>query len=406
MADQPINLHEVQTSRWYVLILAAVTSAFGLSAPIMCMPVLFKEISQELGLNLVQVGTIWGMFSLGGLVILIIGGMLGDRFGLKRIIPFALFFTGLAGASRGLSHDFISLVATVFAFGILNAVLMINIMKVTKVWFSGRQFAFANGVLATGVSLGFSVGAMISATVLSPWLGGWRNVFFLYGLVSVVFSMLWYFTVREPGRKQSLEPPVTVPMRQAISHVSRLRDVWLLGVAFLGYMGCIQGVIGYLPLYLQNIGWPAASADGALAAFNIAGAFGAIPIALLSDRLGVRKTVLISLLIMCIVSVTLLPFFDNELVWILAILIGFTRDSCLTLLFVMNMEIKEVGVLYAGTAMGLMNTIGRIGASGGPALGNSMASISIGTPFIFWATLVVMSVVVLGFIKETGWRHS
>jgi predicted MFS family arabinose efflux permease len=406
MADQPINLSEVQTSRWYVLILAAVTSAFVLSAPIMCMPVLFKEISQELGLNLVQVGTIWGMLSLGGLVILIIGGMLGDRFGLKRIIPLAILFTGLAGAFRGLSYDFISLVATVFAFGILNAVLMINIMKVTKVWFSGRQFAFANGVLATGISFGFSVGAMISATVLSPWLGGWRNVFFLYGIVSVVFSMLWYFTVREPERKQSSEAPVTVPMRQAISHVSRLRDVWLLGVAFLGYMGCIQGVIGYLPLYLQNIGWPAANADGALAAFNIAGAFGAIPIALLSDRLGVRKGVLVSLLIMCIVSVTLLPFFDNELVWILAILIGFTRDSCLTLLFVMNMEIKEVGVVYAGTAMGLMNTIGRIGAGGAPALGNSLASISIGTPFIFWATLVVMSVVVLGFIKETGWKHS
>jgi ACS family glucarate transporter-like MFS transporter len=406
MADQPINLPEVQTNRWYVLILAAVTSAFVLSAPIMCMPVLFKEISQELGLSLVQVGTIWGMLSLGGLTILIIGGMLGDRFGLERIIPLAIFFTGVAGAFRGLSYDFISLVATVFAFGILNAVLMINIMKVTKVWFSGRQFALANGVLATGISFGFSVGAMISATVLSPWLGGWRNVFFLYGIVSVVLSVLWYFTVREPGREQLSNVPVTVPMRQSILHVSRLRDVWLLGVAFLGYMGCIQGVTGYLSLYLQNIGWPAANADGALAAFNIAGAFGAIPIALLSDRLGVRKAVLISLLIMCIVSVILLPFFDNELVWILAILIGFTRDPCLTLLFVMSMEVKEVNVVYAGTAMGLMNTIGRIGASGAPALGNSLAYISIGTPFIFWATLVVMSVVVLGFIKETGWRHS
>jgi hypothetical protein len=53
-----------------------------------------------------------------------------------------------------------------------------------------------------------------------------------------------------------------------------------------------------------------------------------------------------------------------------------------------------------------MNTIGRIGASGAPALGNSLASISVGTPFLFWATLVVMSVVVLGFIKETGWKHS
>jgi ACS family glucarate transporter-like MFS transporter len=397
--------HNTQPSnRWYVLILASLTLALGYAAPLMCMPVLFKEILDELGLNLVQVGTIWGMVFLAGLPIFLIGGMLGDRFGLKRIIVFSCFFIGIAGALRGLSSDFISLAATAFLYGILSAIIMTNMPRISKIWFSGQRIGIANGVIATGMSVGFTTGAMLSATVLSPWLGGWRNVLFLYGAVSLMFSMLWLFTVREPGRDHSSEAPGTVRMRQALSHVARLKGVWLLGFSFFGYIGCIQGVVGYLPLYLRDIGWAPTSADGTLAAFNIAGAIGAIPITLLSDKLGIRKTILIALMILAIGSTVLLPFFSNELVWGLAFLIGFTRDPCIALLIVMNLEHEKVSVAYAGTALGLFYTVSQMNGAISPPLGNSLASISLGTPFFFWAALAVMGAFILSFAKETGWK--
>ena len=393
------------TKRWYVLILASVTLGLGLGAPTMCMPVLFKEISTELGLNLVEVGTIWGVVSLGGFMMLLIGGMLGDRFGLKRILTTSVFFSGVAGSLRGFACDFVGLLATVFFFGILSSLLMINTPKIIKVQFSPRKFALANGIMATGMALGLSLGAIISATVLSPWLGGWRNVFFLYGAASVALSVLWALTVREPkGRDRSVSP-VSVPMRQAISHVSRLRCVWILGFSFFGYQGCLQGVTGYLPLYLQAIGWTAGEADSTLAAFNLAGAFGSIPLALLSDRLGVRKAILLLLLVVSMLGVLLLPLFSNEVVWILAIVIGFARDPSMTLFLVMNMESEGVSVVYASTAMGLMVTIARVGGGVAPALGNSLAKISVGAPFVFWGALALIAAVILGFTRETGWKQ-
>jgi cyanate permease len=368
------------------------------------MPVLFKEILDELGLNLVQVGTIWGMVFLAGLPIFLIGGMLGDRFGLKRIIIFTCFSVGIAGALRGLSSGFISLAATSFLYGILSAILMANMPRVSKIWFSRQRIGIANGVIATGMSLGFTIGAMLSATVLSPWLGGWRNVLFLYGAVSVAFSMLWIFTVREPGRDHSSDASGTVRMRQALSHVSRLKGVWLLGLSFFGYIGCIQGVVGYIPLYLRTIGWVPASADGTLAALNIAGALSAIPITLLSDKLGLRKPILITLMIMAAVSVLLLPFFNSEFAWGLAFLVGFTRDPCIALLIVMNLENEKVSVAYAGTALGLFYTVSQISGALSPPIGNSLAGISIGTPFFFWAALAVMGAFILSFVQETGWK--
>jgi MFS family permease len=193
-------------------------------------------------------------------------------------------------------------------------------------------------------------------------------------------------------------------MRQALSHVSRLRGVWLIGLSLLGFMGCIQGVTGYLPLYLRDIGWVPSSADGALAAFNIAGAIGAIPIALLSDKLGIRKMILIALMILAIGSTVLLPFFTNESVWVLAFLIGFTRDPCIALSIAMILEDEGVSVAYAGTALGLLNTISQSSGAFSPPLGNSLASISSGTPFFFWTALAIMGAFILSFVKETGWK--
>ena len=109
-------------------------------------------------------------------------------------------------------------------------------------------------------------------------------------------------------------------------------------------------------------------------------------------------------MIMAIVGTILLSFFNNELVWVLVIMVGFTRLACATLIIVMVMETKGVGVAYAGTALGLMMTLGRISAVASPPIGNSLASISMGTPFIFWAALAALGLVILSFTKETGWR--
>jgi len=39
----------------------ALTHTVAVAMPVMCMPVLFQEISEDLGLSLVQIGSIWGL---------------------------------------------------------------------------------------------------------------------------------------------------------------------------------------------------------------------------------------------------------------------------------------------------------------------------------------------------------
>ena len=391
--------------KWYVLSLAALTFTFTFAMQQICMTVLFKEISDDLGLSKVEMGVVWGTPPLAALFIVLIGGLLADRYGAKRTMGIACLLAGLAGAMRGVSGDFASLTFTTFLFGLSSWIIPSSVFKTTATWFSGRQLVVANGVVSTGMGFGFTVGAMISATIVSPLLGGWENVLFLYGAISIIIGLLWLLTVREPERVGSADFGGSVPLRQAIARVFPIKAVWLLGLTLLGYLGCTQGMVGYLPTYLREIGWTAASADGTLAAFNGVSTLGAIPLALLANRLGLRKAILFPVLLITIVGVGLLPVVDNAMVWVLMIMVGIARDGFMAICLTMSTETEGIGVAYAGTAIGLVQTIFNVGPVISPPLGNSLADTNPGLPFFLWAAFGLLALLAFCFVRETGWKQ-
>jgi cyanate permease len=391
--------------KWYVLTLAALTLTFTFAMQQICMTVLFKEISEDLGLSLVEIGMVWGIPSLAALFIVFLGGLLADRYGAKRVMGTACLVAGLAGAMRGVSVDFTSLALITFFFGLSIWIIPSAVFKTTAIWFSGRQLVVANGVVSAGMGFGFTVGSMISATILSPLLGGWENVLLLYGAMSIIVGLMWLLIMREPDRIGLASSEGSVPLRQAISRVFPIKAVWLLGLTMLGYSGCIQGMVGYLPTYLRDIGWTVASADGTLATFTGVSTLGAIPLALLTDRLGSRKAVLFPILVVTIVGIALLSVVDNAMVWVLMIVVGLARDGFTAICLTMSTETEGVGAVYAGTAMGLVLTILNVGQFISPPLGNSLANTNPGFPFFLWAAFGLLALVTFCFVRETGWRR-
>jgi NNP family nitrate/nitrite transporter-like MFS transporter len=392
--------------RWYALTLAASIFAFTVMMPEMCMPVLFKEISEELNLSLVQLGTIWGIIPLGSTVFLLLSGAIGDRFGIKRTISVACLLAGIASASRGLSNGFASLLVTSFLSGIMPSVISISIAKATHIWFPRRQLGFVNGIIVTGGGLGTVVGSMISATFLSPLLGGWRNVLFLYGAVAIVLGIIWSFTIKEARHEPTTDTENTVPLGQATLKLFRIKVLWLLSLSFAFYMGPIQSLAGYLPQYLKEIGWSGVSADGALSALNLAATICGIPLALLSDRIGRRKTIMIIALVISAIGTALIPVAVKAfvLVWVIVIIVGAFRSAYQALTTTMCLESEFAGAEYTGITTAFLFTVSRLAAFIFPPTGNSLANINIGTPFVFWAAFFAIGVLTLTQTKETGWK--
>lgn len=368
------------------------------------MPVLFKEISDDLGLSLVQVGITWGMIGLAGLLTAFAYGLVGDRYGTRLTLGFVCLLQGIAGALRGLSGSFTSLAIYMFLFGLFTVPLSFYTHKAAGEWFSGRQLGLANGILAMGMGFGITLGTMISATVLSPLLGGWRNLMFVYGAVAVVIGFLWLQTRRNPSQGEAVHSTETASFRQALSHITHIRAVWLLALTQMCIYGCRMGFTGYLPLYLRGSGWTGVSADGALAALSAASVVGVIPLSLLSDRIGLRKVILYSAILSIIIGVGLLSVFGGVIVWPLVILVGIVQEGFVAVLITMIMETEGVGAAYAGTALGLNTTMSGLGGFLAPPLGNRLAEINPSFAFIFWSALAAAALFAFYFVKETGWK--
>ncbi|MCP4429219.1 MAG: MFS transporter, partial [Chloroflexi bacterium] len=122
--------------KWLILTLAAFTFTFVVAIPQMSLPVLFDEISTDIGLSLVQVGWIWGVGSVMGILVGLIGGPVGDRFGSRRTLAVACLLMGIAGAARGLSNNFATLAFTMLITGFAQWSIPMNVHKTCSVWFS------------------------------------------------------------------------------------------------------------------------------------------------------------------------------------------------------------------------------------------------------------------------------
>ena len=398
-----INERPADPYRWVILALATATNAIVAAAPMMALSVLFDEIQRDLKLTLVEVGILWSIAALPGLLVSLLGGALGDRFGPKRLIIVIALLAGIFGGLRAWAFDFYSLIVLNSLLGGVTMPVTLSGFKAAGMWFPRHQLGMANGVLSIGMAGGFLVGSLVSATWLSPWLGGWRNVFLFYGALSLFLILPWSLTRAAPagdGQAPTTAAPETASMRVSLNVVARLRSIWLLGVVLMGLSGCVQGALGYLPLYLRGAGWAPANADQALALFHTVSMVFTLPIALGSDRLGSRKRVLLIALVAIILGIGAIGIVSGPAIWAAVVVAGFVRDGFMAIFMTAVAEVEGVGPRYAGTATGLVMVFASLGNLLAPPLGNSLAGVSPGAPFLFWAALALGALAVLTLVPE------
>ena len=379
--------------RWVLIGLATVSAALVIAMPWIGLSVLFEEISAELGLTLVQVGVVWGISSLTGLFMSLAGGILGDRFGARKVLIAACFMIGITGASRALAVNFPTLIISSFLLGLCTPLIGVNLHKIASIWFPPRQLGLANGIVSSGFAAGFSVSGLVTATLLSPVLGGWRNVLLFFAALAFVLAVLWFFlcpAIPLSSDEQAERQSVMQKLRQVVG----VRTVLMVALGKIGVWACIRGFSGYLPLFLRGEGWEPASADFALSLFFIASLLCAIPIPALSDRLGTRKPFLMMAAGAIGISTLLMSTATPTIVFAGVIVGGMFFDAFMGISITSVAEAKGVGPALAGTAIGFLGMIQEIGGTISPPLGNALAGISPQMPFYLWGAFAFIGLFV------------
>jgi len=78
---------------------------------------------------------------------------------------------------------------------------------------------------------------------------------------------------------------------------------------------------------------------------------------------------------------------------------GLFHDVFMTITITMTVQTAGIGPALAGTALGISMSLSRVGGFVSPPLGNSLAALGAGLPFLFWAGFAVAMLALLTRVR-------
>jgi len=157
--------------RWVILAMTTLTGFVAMGFQTTSLSALFSEIAKSVDLDLVQIGLVWGVSTVMGIVTTVIGGSFVDYFGTRRSLVTLCILIGITGALRGFAVDFWTLFFSSFLFGMVQPVVPMNLVKLLRQWFPSEQLGLASGIMSAGFATGLMLGSRLSATTLSRCWG-------------------------------------------------------------------------------------------------------------------------------------------------------------------------------------------------------------------------------------------
>ena len=242
---------------------------------------------EALSIDYTAIGTLIGLYLLPGVFISLPGGLLGERFGAKRVVVAGLALMVVGGAIMGMSAWFPA-VATGRLLSGTGAVLMnVLLTKMVADWFAGREIATAMALLVTSWPVGIALG-LLGFVPLAKWLG-WPAVMELAAFVCLPCLIAIMALYREP-------PGVAAAQTRFELKLSA-REWALISAAGLIWATYNVGyilLVSFLPGHLANHGYGLTQAN-ALVSWLGWGLIVFVPVGgYLADRLGRPNMVMAS----------------------------------------------------------------------------------------------------------------
>jgi predicted MFS family arabinose efflux permease len=249
--------------RWQIL--AALTFArTSMGFQFQSVAALAPFVTAELGLDNAQLGWLVGIYLLPGIVIALPGGLLGARYGDKRMVLIGLaLMTGgglwLARAASPLAAD-----AARIASGAGAVMLNVLLTKMVADWFDGKERILAMSILINAWPIGIGV-ALFALGPLGQAIGWRAAILAACALAAFGFAAVLFFYRAPPSAAPAAPTGIGIEVLDA-------REWRLLAIAsipWLVYNAAYQIVVSFLPSFLGE-GGASIARSGAMTAINTA----------------------------------------------------------------------------------------------------------------------------------------
>ncbi len=144
-------------------------------------------------------GTIFSAFVFGYAIFQIPGGWMGDRWGPRRVLTFAVIwwsiFTALTAVAPTLPLANIigimgSLLIVRFLIGVGEAAALPNFNRAVANWHPPQERGLGIGITIGGIGIGSALTPPVTAWIMVNY--GWQTAFYAAGLLGILIALLWY----------------------------------------------------------------------------------------------------------------------------------------------------------------------------------------------------------------------
>ncbi|WP_378954542.1 MFS transporter [Pelosinus sp. sgz500959] len=340
-------------------------------------------MNAELGLTASMAGVAAGIFFFGYLFLQIPGGHFAAKRSGKHFITASIPFWAIVSILSGYVTSVNQLLILRFCLGIAEGGMLPVVLTLCSNWFPNEERGRANAIVLMFAPVAAIITGPLSGYIIS--LSGWREMFIIEGVISLVVLIPWLILVSDRPEKASwiskiekeyiLDSLREEQENMEKNHVKQasLKDLlpnismWKLIVLNFCYQSGDYGFAMWLPTLLKDLTQGGMNQIGWLSTAPwIACILGMIFFSNLSDRTGRRKIFVIIPLVgfaLCL----LLSVLSKENIWL-----------SYTFLIGAGFFIKAAGVVFwaipsrlfsrevAGGARGAINALGNLGGFFGP----------------------------------------
>lgn len=172
-------------------------------------------------------------------------GWLCDRFCVYRVFALGVTIWAVSTALTGFVGGLASLVLLRLFLGLGESIAFPGSSKIFAAEVPAERRGIANASVSAALAFGPALGVLFGGAILGEW--GWRAVFWVFGLVTLLWLIPWQIAAA-PLRAQSIAAPPAE--RVSMTRLLRIPTLWRMGlVHFLSNYG-FYFLLAWLPLYL------------------------------------------------------------------------------------------------------------------------------------------------------------
>ena len=361
-------------------------------------PVL-NSIREGLHASFAEIGLI---FTLPAIIISglsVVGGVLADSIGVRRVAGAGGVLLGFGGLLRGTTQDFLTFLLFTGLFAVGLGLALPNLPKAIGGWFPRSGVGLASGIYVMGFPIGASI-ASGATTYLSEATGGWQAALSTWGVVALVFATVWLLVVREPRRTEEMtRGSPGQPKSVVLNH-----PLWVLAAALFANYSIFSIEIAWFPTLLAERGASGQDAGLMVSVFSLANMVTVFAVPNLSSRLGLRRPFIWAFAATSALAVTLLTVAPPSAAWLILPVLGSSVAGPFAMGFLLPSDFVDYS--HLGSASGVVLSVGWLGIVFGTWLAGFLRDLS-GSFYTTLVALVISALVVVGlslFLPETGRR--